>query len=66
MPGVVVSLPVKLRQTVSEGQVLAVVEAMKMENKVTAAFAGTVTAINCRLNETVNAGDLLVTVEPVE
>jgi biotin carboxyl carrier protein len=39
---------------------------MKMENKVTAAFAGTVTAINCRLNETVNAGDLLVTVEPVE
>ena len=66
MPGVVVSLPVKLKQTVSEGQVLAIVEAMKMENKVTAAFAGTVTAINCRLNETVNAGDLLVTVEPVE
>ncbi|MFI5399790.1 MAG: acetyl/propionyl/methylcrotonyl-CoA carboxylase subunit alpha [SAR324 cluster bacterium] len=64
MPGVVVSLPVKLRQTVSEGEVLAIVEAMKMENKVTAAFAGTVTAINCRLNETVNAGDLLVTVEP--
>ncbi|HEY5292641.1 MAG TPA: biotin carboxylase N-terminal domain-containing protein [Burkholderiales bacterium] len=66
MPGVVVSLPVKLRQTVSEGEVLAVVEAMKMENKVTAAFAGTVTAINCRLNETVSAGDLLVTVEPAE
>lgn len=66
MPGVVVSLPVKLRQTVSEGEVLAIVEAMKMENKVTAAFAGTVTAINCRLNETVNAGDLLVTVEPSE
>ena len=64
MPGIVVSLPVKLKQTVSEGEVLAVVEAMKMENKVTAAFAGTVTAINCRLNETVNAGDLLVTVEP--
>ena len=64
MPGVVVSLPVKLGQTVSEGDVLAIVEAMKMENKVTAAFAGKVTEINCRLNETVNAGDLLVTVEP--
>ena len=64
MPGIVVSLPVKLGQTVVEGEVLAVVEAMKMENKVAAAFAGTVTAINCRLNESVNAGDLLVTVEP--
>ncbi|MGP1676471.1 MAG: acetyl/propionyl/methylcrotonyl-CoA carboxylase subunit alpha [Burkholderiales bacterium] len=66
MPGVVVSLPAKLGQTVSEGEVLAIVEAMKMENKVTAAFAGTVTAINCRLNQAVNAGDLLVTVEPAE
>jgi propionyl-CoA carboxylase alpha chain/3-methylcrotonyl-CoA carboxylase alpha subunit len=66
MPGVVVSLPAKLGQAVSEGEVLAIVEAMKMENKVTAAFAGTVTAINCRLNETVNAGDLLVTVAPSE
>jgi propionyl-CoA carboxylase alpha chain/3-methylcrotonyl-CoA carboxylase alpha subunit len=64
MPGVVVSLPAQLGQTVAEGDVLAIVEAMKMENTVTAAFAGTVTAINCRLNESVNAGDLLVTVEP--
>jgi len=66
MPGVVVSLPVKLGQMVAEGDVLAIVEAMKMENRVTAAFAGTITAINCRLNEAVNAGDLLVTVEPSE
>jgi propionyl-CoA carboxylase alpha chain/3-methylcrotonyl-CoA carboxylase alpha subunit len=66
MPGVVVSLPVKLGQTVAEGDVLVIVEAMKMENRVTAAFAGAVTAINCRLNEAVNAGDLLVTVEPSE
>jgi biotin carboxyl carrier protein len=66
MPGVVVSLSAKLGQTVSEGAVLAIVEAMKMENKVTAAFAGTAPAINCRLNETVNACDLLVTVEPSE
>jgi len=66
MPGVVVSLPVELGQAVSTGDVLAIVEAMKMENKVTAAVSGTVTAINCRLHETVNAGDLLVTVEPSE
>ncbi len=66
MPGIVVSLPVKLGQKVAAGDVLAVVEAMKMENAVTAAFAGTITAINCRLNETINAGDLLITVEPAE
>ena len=66
MPGVVVSLPTSVGQAVAEGDVLAIVEAMKMENRVTAAFAGTVTAINCRLHETVNAGDLLVTVEPSE
>jgi biotin carboxyl carrier protein len=66
MPGIIVSLPTELGQTVAAGDVLAVVEAMKMENSVTAAFPGTITAINCRLNEYVNAGDLLVTVEPFE
>ena len=64
MPGTVVLLPVKVGQVVAEGDVLAVVEAMKMENTVVAAFAGTVSAINCRLNESVNAGDQLVTIEP--
>ncbi len=64
MPGVVVALLAQVGQTVAEGDLLAVVEAMKMENRVTAALSGIVTAINCRLNETVNAGDLLVTVEP--
>jgi len=64
MPGVVVALPVTVGQKVSEGDVLAIVEAMKMENRVSAPFDGTVTALNCRLGETVDAGDLLVTVEP--
>jgi len=64
MPGIVVALPVSLGQQVVEGDVLAIVEAMKMENAVLAAFAGTVTAINCRLRESVDAGDQLVTVEP--
>jgi biotin carboxyl carrier protein len=66
MPGVVVALPVTVGQSVRAGDVLAVVEAMKMENKVTAAFDGKVTAINCSLNGTVSAGHLLVTVEPAE
>jgi acetyl/propionyl-CoA carboxylase alpha subunit len=66
MPGIVVSLPVQVGQAVVEGDVLAIVEAMKMENRVTAAFDGRVTAINCRMNESVSEGDLLVTVEPTE
>ena len=66
MPGIVVALPAAIGQAVRAGDVLAVVEAMKMENKVTAAFDGTVKAINCSLTQSVNAGDLLVTVEPAE
>ena len=65
MPGIVVSLPVEVGQEVAEGEVLAVVEAMKMENAVTAAFAGKVTAIHSRIKDPVNAGDQLVTVEPL-
>jgi acetyl/propionyl-CoA carboxylase alpha subunit len=66
MPGIVVALPAAIGQSVRAGDVLAVVEAMKMENRVAAAFDGRVTAINCSLNQSVNAGDLLVTVEPAD
>lgn len=65
MPGIVVAIPVKIGQVIREGDVLAIVEAMKMENKVVAAFDGRVKAINCSMKQNVNAGDVLVTVEPM-
>ncbi|HEY8054231.1 MAG TPA: biotin carboxylase N-terminal domain-containing protein [Steroidobacteraceae bacterium] len=46
LPGVVVSVPVKVGQKVSVGEVLMVIEAMKMEHTITAPYAGTVETIH--------------------
>jgi acetyl/propionyl-CoA carboxylase alpha subunit len=63
MPGVVVALPVAVGDRVSAGATLAIVEAMKMENRVLASRDGQVTAIHCRVGDNVRAGDVLVSVE---
>lgn len=42
MPGIVKSVSVKVGQRVSDGQEVCVVEAMKMQNKLTAGRAGVV------------------------
>jgi len=62
MPGVITLLPVQVGSTVREGEVLAVVEAMKMENQVLASENGLVTAIHFPVGANVNVGDLLVEV----
>jgi 3-methylcrotonyl-CoA carboxylase alpha subunit len=46
LPGVVVSVPVAVGQKVAAGEVLMVIEAMKMEHTITAPYAGTVKAIH--------------------
>jgi biotin carboxyl carrier protein len=48
---------------VSAGMTLAIVEAMKMENKVLAAVDGQVTQIHCQVGDSIRAGDILVSVE---
>lgn len=62
MPGVLTALPVMVGSLVREGDVLAIVEAMKMENSVTALTDGIVTAIHYALGDNVKAGDILVEV----
>jgi len=47
MPGLLLSLSVSEGEAVEEGQALAIVEAMKMENVLRAEKAGTVKSINC-------------------
>src|SRR5262249_2457615 len=47
LPGVVVAVSVKPGQQVAAGEVLMVVEAMKMEHTITAPRAGTVKAVHC-------------------
>ncbi|HEU5179254.1 MAG TPA: biotin/lipoyl-containing protein [Candidatus Polarisedimenticolia bacterium] len=63
MPGKVVSVKAKVGDTVSRGQGLLVLEAMKMENEVPAPRAGTITAIEVAAGQTVETGALLATVE---
>lgn len=61
MPGTVLKMNVKVGDTVSEGQAVAVLEAMKMENDIVAPSAGTVASVNVSVGDSVNTGDVLVT-----
>ncbi|KAG7272444.1 hypothetical protein CRUP_031371 [Coryphaenoides rupestris] len=63
MPGTVVAMSVKPGDTVAEGQEICVIEAMKMQNSMTAAKTGKVKSVHCQAGETVGEGDLLVELE---
>nr|XP_056717664.1 propionyl-CoA carboxylase alpha chain, mitochondrial [Euleptes europaea] len=63
MPGVVVAVSVKPGDMVVEGQEICVIEAMKMQNSLSAAKTGKVKAVHCKAGETVGEGDELVELE---
>ena len=63
IPGKVVSVSVTVGDTVSAGQQLLVVEAMKMQNELRAPRAGSVTRIAVGAGSTVELGDVLVVLE---
>ena len=60
MPGVVLKVQVQQGQAVKAGQVLVILEAMKMENEILAPQDGTVASVNVNKGDTVNSGDVLV------
>ena len=60
MPGMVVTVAVKVGQMVSKGAPLLSLEAMKMETMLTAERDATVHAVHVRSGETINAKDLLI------
>ncbi|MFQ5766511.1 MAG: biotin/lipoyl-containing protein [Acidobacteriota bacterium] len=60
MPGRVMRIPVRLGQKVRRGEAVVVVEAMKMENELTAARDGVVVEIACREGEAVELGSVLL------
>ena len=63
MPGKVIELRVAEGDAVEAGQVLLIMEAMKMEHTVTAPHAGTVAAVSVGAGDQVDADALLVIVE---
>lgn len=63
MPGKIVSLKVKLGDTVTKGQGVVVLEAMKMENELNAPKDGEIKAINVSEGQSVESGSALVVVE---
>ena len=66
MPGTVVSVSVRAGDRVEEGQVLMVLEAMKMEHQISASAAGNVTGIFVSEGEQVANGHLLLQLEAGE
>lgn len=59
MPGTILSIQVKSGQLVKKGDVLMILEAMKMENEIMAPVDGTITSISTSQGTTVETGTLL-------
>lgn len=60
MPGTILKINVKAGDAVKRGDVLCVLEAMKMENDIKAANDGVVSAVHVSQGASVNTGDALV------
>ena len=63
LPGTVIAVHVATGDAVADGQVLMVVEAMKMEHKITASGDATVGEVRFAVGDRVDTGDLLVELE---
>ena len=63
LPGVIVDVPVKVGDHVKAGQVVVILEAMKMENNIQIEKEGTVDKINHKKGDSVLEGDILITLK---
>ena len=60
MPGTILSVNIKPGDTFRSGQVLVVLEAMKMENEIMAPADGKVVSVNVNKGASVNSGEILI------
>ena len=60
LPGSITKISVKVGDTVAAGDTVLMMEAMKMENSISAEFGGTVKAILCKEGDQVQSGQALV------
>ena len=63
MPGKILSLKANVGQSIKKGDVILILEAMKMENEIVSPQDGTIASINVSAGQSVEAGDLLVTID---
>lgn len=63
MPGTILSVAVKAGDTVKKGDVLAILEAMKMENEIMAPHDATVAAVHVNKGESVDTGAAIVSLQ---
>ncbi len=61
MPGTILDVKVSVGQAVKKGDVICVLEAMKMENDIPAPCDGVIASINMQKGANVNANDTLAT-----
>ena len=62
MPGTILKVNVAAGQTIKEGDLLVILEAMKMENEIFAPKGGTVSQVLVEKGASVNTGDVLVVI----
>ncbi len=61
MPGTILDVEVSAGSSVESGQVLCILEAMKMENDIVAPQAGTISSVNVNKGDSVEAGQVIIT-----
>lgn len=62
MPGTILDIKVAVGDSVESGQVLLILEAMKMENEIMAPQAGKIVSISASKGASVGAGDVLIAI----
>ena len=62
MPGTILDVKVSAGQTVKKGDVICVLEAMKMENDIPAPCDGVIASVNIQKGASVNANDTIATI----
>lgn len=63
MPGTILDVKVSVGDSVTKGQVMMILEAMKMENEIVSPCDGKVTSVVVKKGDTVNSSDTLATVQ---
>ena len=66
IPGKIVSIAVEKGDIVAEGDVVMILEAMKMQNEIHAPLSGSVTAVNCKPGDSIEANSPLIVIQPEE